>query len=139
MAQDEMLLQLTGISGVGIDIIEIDRIAKAVEKGGERFLQRIYTTAERLYCEEKRQPHSSYAARFAAKEAVLKAMGTGVSGGASFTDVEVCQKQGGAPSINLHNKTAIIAQEKGITEIMLSLSHSRKQAVAIAIAMKINR
>ena len=136
MKRDETLSLLPGISGVGIDIIEIERIEKAVQRSGERFLQRVFTAAERSYCENKRQPHSSYAARFAAKEAVLKALGTGLSSGASFTDVEVYQKSGGAPGINLYNNTAKLAEEKGITEIAISLSHNHNQAIAVAIAQK---
>ena len=121
--------------GVGVDIIEIERIEKALECGGERFLQRIFTPAERSFCESKAIPHASFAARFAAKEAVLKALGTGLSSGTAFIDVEVYQKRGGAPGVKLYNKTAEMARGKGITKVALSLSHDRGHAIAFAIAL----
>ena len=124
-----------GIAGIGVDLIEISRIEKALQRSGERFRQRIFTPLERAYCEGKAQPQASYAARFAAKEAVLKALGTGVSAGVSFTDVEVYQKQGGAPGVRLFHHAATTAQEKGITAVKLSLAHDRGRAIAFAIAL----
>ena len=129
------ILRLSGISGIGVDIIEISRIKKAIESSGDRFLQKIFTSEERKYCEEKRLSYSSYAARFAAKEAALKAMGIGVAFGARFTDIEVYHETAGAPGIKLYNKTAKIAREKGIVEIKLSLSHDQNQAIAFAVAL----
>ena len=133
---DESMLHLSGIFGIGIDIIEIDRIKKAVERSGERFLKRVFTAEEISYCEGKHYPFSSYAARFAAKEAVLKSMGTGVAGGAGFADVEVYLEPGGAPGIKLHSAAAAIANKKGIVKILISLSHDQSRAIAFAIALK---
>ena len=135
MKQEQTSL-FTGISGIGVDIIEIKRIEKALQHSGKRFQQRIFTPAERSYCEGKAKPQASYAARFAAKEAVLKALGIGISSGALFTDVEVYRKQGGAPGVNLYNKAAGIAKDKGVTEIKLSLSHDRGMAIAFAVTLR---
>jgi holo-[acyl-carrier protein] synthase len=126
----------TGISGIGVDIIEIGRIQKAVEKSGEKFLQRVYTPDEQAYCAGKRHPFASYAVRFAAKEAVLKALGAGVSGGYSLSEVEVVSLPGGKPIVKLHNNIAKIALEKGVEKVLLSLSHDQRQAIAFAIAIQ---
>jgi len=122
-----------GLIGAGTDIIEIDRIKQAVERGGNRFLERVFTPGERGFCEARKDRFSCYAARFAAKEAVLKALGTGLAG-CGFLDVEVQRPGGGRPEIKLRGAAAEVAMEKGIAVILISISHNRENAVAFAIA-----
>ena len=116
-------------ASIGIDIIEIHRIREAAERWPDRFLHRIYTEAELRDC-GRRWP--SLAARFAAKEAVLKAMG--VSKGIGWKDIEVLRQENDAPSIGLHGNARIIAKQLGIRNFAVSLSHSEKYAVAVSIA-----
>jgi len=122
-----------GIIGIGADIIEIHRIKRAVERGGRRFLERVFTPAERDFCNARRDRYACYAARFAAKEAVLKAMGTGLSG-CRWVDVEVARRGGGRPEILLHGTAAKLAGRKGIATVLISLSHGLEHAVAFAVA-----
>lgn len=124
-----------GIIGVGTDIIEIERIKQAVERGGRRFLERVFTSGERALCEARRDRFACYAARFAAKEAVLKAMGTGLAG-CRWVDVEVDRSSEGRPEILLHREAAEQAKEKGIAVVLISLSHDRDRALAFALAVK---
>ena len=114
----------------GVDIIEIPRIKGVLERYGHRFLNRIFTPNEIAYCRE-RAPN--LAARFAAKEATMKALGTGVKG-VSWKDIEVTRRQSGAPGIQLYGRAEKRAANLGITEISISLSHSREYAVAFVIA-----
>jgi holo-[acyl-carrier protein] synthase len=114
---------------VGIDIIEIDRIAAVAGRYPRRFLERIYTPGERAYC-RGRAPQ--LAARFAAKEAVMKMLGTGVRG-VPWKDVEVVRERGSAPEIRLHGKAKTVADRLGLCRIALSLSHSRQYAVASVV------
>jgi len=116
---------------IGVDIIEIERIRQAKERWGERFLGRIYTEGERLYC--KGHP-SRLATRFAAKEAVMKALGTGRRG-AGWRDIEVVRERGSPPSIRLHGRALQRAQALGISELALSLSHSRDYAIAFVVGI----
>ena len=113
----------------GIDIIEIDRIASVNERYPGRFLEKIYTAGEQEYC-RGRAPQ--LASRFAAKEAVMKMLGTGVRG-VPWKDVEVVRPRGKAPEIVLHGNARVIGQRLGITRIALSLSHSKLYAVASAV------
>lgn len=122
-----------GLIGVGTDIIEIDRVKGAVERSGSRFLERVFTFGERLFCDARRDCFACYAARFAAKEAVLKALGSGLSG-CRWVDVEVSRINGGRPEILLHGAAAEMAKERGIATVLISLSHDRERAVAFAIA-----
>lgn len=114
---------------VGVDIIEIDRVAATLARFGDRFLQRIYTTGEIAYC-RGRAPQ--LAARFAAKEAVMKALGTGTRG-VGWQEVEVTRKRSGEPGIALHGRAATRAEKLGIDHLALSLSHSRHYAVASVV------
>ena len=113
----------------GVDIIEIDRVERVYAEYGERFLRRIYTAGEIAYC-RGRAPQ--LASRFAAKEAVMKLLGTGVRG-VRWRDIEVVRARGQAPAIRLHGTAAARAERIGLTDIALSLSHSRRYAVASAI------
>ena len=115
---------------VGVDTIEIDRIAATLERWGERFLHRIYTEGERAYC-RGRAPQ--LAARFAAKEAVMKALGTGRIG-VGWREVEVYREPSGAPSILLHGRAEKRARLLGLDHFAVSLSHSRNQAIAFVVA-----
>lgn len=119
------------IKGCGVDIIEIDRIATALQKDG--FRHRIYTQTEKEYLEPK-QPQS-WAAGFAAKEAVMKALGIGWQKGIKFTDIEVQHDQYGKPSIALFGVALDIAGRNNITQVHISLSHNNQVAVAYAIAV----
>ena len=122
------------IVGVGVDIMQVDRIRGAVDRHGERFLQRIYTDEEIQYCRSGAHPFQRFATRFAAKEAVLKALGVGWQRGTSFRDVVVEIDDLGAPSVQLSGRSREIASEKGVCSIHLSLSHDRQYAVAQAVA-----
>lgn len=116
----------------GVDLIEIDRIAATLQRYGERFLRRIYTPDEIAYC-RGRAPN--LAARFAAKEAVMKSLGTGYRG-VGWRDVEVVRAPSGAPSPRLHGRARQRAERLGVTEIGISLSHSRGFALAFAVATR---
>ena len=113
----------------GIDIIEISRVRGVLERYGQRFLDRIFTPAEIAYSRE-RAPN--LAARFAAKEATMKALGTGVRG-VGWKDIEVVRQESGAPSIELHGRAKQRAQRLGVQEVAISLSHSRDYAVASVV------
>ncbi len=113
----------------GVDLIEIPRIARALERYGQRFLRRIFTAGEIAYCRE-RPPN--LAARFAAKEATMKALGTGVRG-VGWKDIEVVRQPSGAPTIKLHGRALSRAKRLGVCEISLSLTHSREYAVAFVV------
>ncbi len=114
----------------GIDIIEIHRIAAVADRYPKRFLEKVYTQGEQAYC-RGRAPQ--LASRFAAKEAVMKALGTGVRG-VAWKEVEVTRQRGQAPEITLHGRALKRAQKMGITRMALSLSHSREFAVASVVA-----
>ena len=116
----------------GVDLIEIERIAATLQRYGERFLRRIYTPDEIAYC-RGRAPN--LAARFAAKEAVMKSLGTGFRG-VGWRDVEVVRASSGAPSPRLHGRARRRAERLGVTEISISLTHSRGFALAFAVAVR---
>lgn len=119
------------ILGIGCDIIEIARIGKALQRQG--FCQRVYTEAESSYCLSRgAQAAASFAARFAAKEAVLKALGTGLRGG-SLKEIEVVQDALGKPGIRLTGYHLRLAQAQGVHKIYLSLSHSRENSIAYVV------
>ncbi|MCS7221948.1 MAG: holo-ACP synthase [Anaerolineae bacterium] len=115
---------------VGIDIVELDRIASAVARWGDRFLRRIYTSAELAYCGRR---VASLAARWAAKEAVSKALGCGWLE-VGWTEIEIERSPTGQPRVHLHGRAQAHARRLGLTEWALSLSHSRDHAVAIVVA-----
>ena len=121
------------IVGTGIDLAEVPRIAAAIERFGDRFLHRIFTDAEIRYCDSKANRAERYAARFAAKEAGLKAIGTGWRRGVSWTDVEVGREPGGRPTILFHGKAAEFAEKLGVKNAALSLTHTKDTAMAQVI------
>ncbi|MGI5839193.1 MAG: holo-ACP synthase [bacterium] len=122
------------IWGTGIDIVEIDRIERMVARKGDRFLNRVFTVGEIAYCRRSRRPGARLAARFAAKEAVLKALGLGLRR-MKWADIEIIRDELGKPIVRLSGKAAAVAAERGIREIHLSLSHGRDYACAQAIAV----
>ena len=121
------------IVGTGIDIAEVPRIAQAIERYGDRFLCRIFTEGEIQYCESKANRSERYAARFAAKEAAMKALGTGWNHGVRWRDVEVRREPGGRPTVAFHGKAAEFADRLGARHVALSLSHTAEQAIAHVI------
>lgn len=120
------------ILGTGIDLVENARIAASIEKLGEPFLRRIFTAGEIEYCQKMRNPAPHFAARFAAKEAVSKAFGSGIGEQLSWLDMEVTRDALGAPSVLLHGGGKALATTRGVQRIFLSLSHTEHYAVASA-------
>jgi len=121
------------IVGTGVDIAEVPRIAASIRRFGDRFLRRIFTEGEIRYCESKANRVERYAARFAAKEAAMKAIGTGWNHGVTWRDCEVCRAPGGRPTITFHGKAAEFAAKLGAVHIALSLSHTEQFAIAQVI------
>jgi holo-[acyl-carrier protein] synthase len=121
------------IVGTGIDIVEIARIEHAIERFGDRFLKRIYTEIERRYCDSKANRVERYAGRFAAKEAAMKALGTGWNHGVRWRDCEVVRLPGKRPMITFHGKASEFAAKLGIKNATLSISHTKEQAIAQVI------
>ncbi len=121
------------ILGTGIDIVEIKRIGRILERQKDRFIQRVFTPGERQYCKMHRDPAPHYAARFAAKEAVFKALGTGWAKGVTWLDVEVRREEGDAPILELHGEALKLSRKMGTQRCHLSLSHSDEWAVALVV------
>jgi holo-[acyl-carrier protein] synthase len=121
------------IIGTGIDVVEVERIAAALERFGQRFQRRIFTPAEMRYCDSKRNRAERYAARFAAKEAAVKALGTGWSQGVAWREVEVRREPGGRPTLHFTGVAAQHAQRLGMKRAALSLTHTKEQAMAQVI------
>lgn len=120
--------------GLGVDIVDIARMKRVLERS-PRFATRVFTEGERSYCEATAQPHVHYATRFAAKEAVLKALGTGFSCGIAPADVEVVRPKNGRPAAKLHRRAAQVAHDLGVRELPISLSYTHTDAVACAMAI----
>ncbi len=123
------------VIGVGTDIVEVLRIGQMIERHGEVFLNRVYTDDEIRYCQRRREYTQHYAGRWAAKEAVMKTLGTGWSRGIGWRDIEVCSSRSGAPSIILRGAAREIAEQAGICDVLISISHCRTFATATAIAV----
>ncbi|HVP11018.1 MAG TPA: holo-ACP synthase [Phycisphaerae bacterium] len=119
----------------GIDLVECDRIERIWRQHPERFLARILTPAERAYCERKKNPLPHIAGRFAAKEAVLKVLGTGWRGQIAWTDIEVLNDLAGQPHVTLAGYTWEVADRLGIKKILISITHTEKHAAASAIGV----
>jgi holo-[acyl-carrier protein] synthase len=121
------------IAGSGIDVVEIARIQRAMDRFGKRFLDRIYLADEQAYCVRKRNSAESFAARFAAKEAAAKALGTGISHGVNWLEFEVVRESSGRPTLRFHGRAANIAGRLGITRSSLSLTHTAQLAAATVV------
>jgi holo-[acyl-carrier protein] synthase len=121
------------IIGTGVDIAEVARIRESIERFGDRFLHRVFTEGEINYCQPRANRFESYAARFAAKEAGMKALGTGWSHGVRWRDIEVVRPKGQRPTIQFHGEAAGIAAKIGTKNIALSITHTSEQALAHVI------
>ncbi len=121
------------IVGTGIDVVEVPRVAAALERFGRRFVERIFTEEEIRYCDSKANPAERYAARFAAKEAAMKAIGTGWNHGVRWRDVEVRRMRGGRPTLVLSGKAAEFAQQLGAVRSQVSITHTAAEAIAHVI------
>jgi holo-[acyl-carrier protein] synthase len=121
------------IVGTGVDLAEVDRIRESIERFGEKFLKRIYTEREIAYVERKANKYERYAARFAAKEAGMKAIGTGWRKGVRWQDFEVVNLPSGRPTLKLHGVAAEFASRLGVTNIQLSLTHTAQSGLAYVI------
>jgi len=121
------------ILGSGVDLAEVDRIRQSVERFADRFLQRIYTEREIAYVERKANRFERYAARFAAKEAGMKALGTGWRRGIQWKDFEVINLPSGRPTLLLHGEAEAIAAQMGVRNVQLSLTHTSRDALAYVI------
>jgi holo-[acyl-carrier protein] synthase len=121
------------VLGLGTDLIEIERIQVSMDRFGERFLERVFTAGEIAYCMRKRQSAESFAARFAAKEAGAKALGTGISRGVSWKEIEVRREMGQRPTLHFSGRAGELAKAMGVRRVQLTLSHSRTVAIAVAV------
>jgi len=121
------------IIGTGVDICEVSRMGESIARFGDRFLQRVFTEGEIRYCKSKRNSVERFAARFAAKEAAMKALGTGASRGVTWTSIEVAHAPGGRPVLRLTARTSEIADRLGVKRISLSVTHTASTAMAIVI------
>jgi holo-[acyl-carrier protein] synthase len=121
------------ITGSGIDVIEIERVQHSIERFGQRFLDRVFLNAEQAYCQTKRNSAESFAARFAAKEAAAKALGTGMRHGVSWLEIEVVREPSGRPTLRFHGRAAQMAERLGVVRSSLSLSHSTGLALASVV------
>ena len=121
------------IVGMGIDVAEVPRIQAVIESQKDRFLRRVYTLDEVAYCEQFKNKYERYAGRFAAKEAAMKALGTGWRRGVRWVDFEVVREKGGRPTIRLDGEARKIAEELGVMRIALSITHTEAQALAQVI------
>jgi holo-[acyl-carrier protein] synthase len=121
--------------GIGIDVVEVDRIADALERHGDAFRDRIFTESERAYCSSQKRPALHYAARFAAKEAVAKAFGTGIGKDLGWLDMEIIRRPSGEPALELSGTGKAYAEANGIADVKISLTHARDYAAATAVAL----
>ncbi len=121
------------IIGIGVDLVEITRFRKVIERLKDRFIGRIFAPGEQQFCMEHRDPVPHFAARFAAKEALFKALGTGWAKGVTWLDVEVQRERQDAPKIILHGEAQRLCAAMGVQKIHLSLTHSESRAIAMVV------
>ena len=124
------------IVGSGIDLVEISRIQQSMDRHGKHFLDRVYTATEQAYCLRKRNSAESFAARFAAKEAGAKALGTGISYGVSWLEIEVVREPSGRPTLRFHGRAAQFAERLGVVRTALSITHTADLAMASVLFEK---
>jgi holo-[acyl-carrier protein] synthase len=122
------------VLGFGTDLIETKRVQESIDRYGERFLERVFTEGEIAYCRRKKNSGESFAARFAAKEAGAKALGTGISRGVTWKELEVRREVSGKPTLHLSGRAAELAEAMGVRRLQLSLTHSRELAMAVVVA-----
>jgi holo-[acyl-carrier protein] synthase len=133
-AESPLPLPVSGtVVGVGVDLCEVERLRTAMART-PRLRERVFSAREQFYCEQRRDPGERYAARFAAKEAVLKALGVGI-GACSLREIEVVSRPSGAPELVLHATAASLARERGVTRWHISLTHTSSLAQATVVAM----
>jgi holo-[acyl-carrier protein] synthase len=128
-----MMTDGANILGTGVDIVETARIRDSLERFGERFLNRCFWPDEVAYCNGMKFPALHFAARFAAKEAISKAFGTGIGHHLGWKDMEICKRNSGEPYAVLHGKGTDLAAARGVTEVFVSLSHCKDYAAAHAV------
>lgn len=121
------------ISGIGNDIIEVSRIQKVIERHGKRFLNKVFTLSEQHYCLKHKESNRHFAGRFAAKEAIVKALGTGLKEGISWLDFEIINNEDGKPIVHL---SAFIQERFNHPNILLSISHCKEYATAVALLIR---
>jgi holo-[acyl-carrier protein] synthase len=121
------------IVGMGIDLAEVERMEAAIRRHGRALVERVFTPGEIRYCESHRNATERYAARFAAKEAAMKALGTGWRRGVRWVDIEVANEPGGRPTLRLHGRTKELAEEHGVRRVSLSMTHTSGFALAQVI------
>jgi holo-[acyl-carrier protein] synthase len=131
--------EFMSIIGIGTDIVECLRIAKMIERHGELFLNRVYTPREIEYCSSRKAATQHYAGRWAAKEAILKALGTGWARGIRWQDIEIRNDLAGKPSVALAGGARTVCERLGIGEMLISISHCRSHATAYALAVGADR
>jgi len=127
------------ILGLGMDIVETKRIAESIERFGDRFLQRVFLEDEVAYAHSMKFPHLHLAARFAAKEAGAKALGTGISRGVTWREIEVVREPGGRPALRFHGRAAEMAERMNARRAALSITHTRDMAMASVVLEDANR
>ncbi len=123
------------IFGIGIDVVEVARLESSMAEFGERFASRVFTAAEREYCERQKNPAIHYAARFAAKEAVAKALGTGIGKDLSWLDMEIRRRDTGEPEVHLSGDGEKFAKANKLGQIKISLTHAQHYAAANAVVL----
>ncbi|MEN8774145.1 MAG: holo-ACP synthase [Akkermansiaceae bacterium] len=121
--------------GIGIDVVEVSRIRSSIDEFGQKFLNRIFTDQEREYCQRQKRPELHFAARFAAKEAISKAFGTGIGKDVGWLDMEIIRKASGEPEVSLTGAAAQCAKDRGVAQVMVSLTHAKHYAAANAVVM----
>jgi holo-[acyl-carrier protein] synthase len=124
-----------GILTNGIDLVDFPRIEEMIQRHGERFINRVFTAAEQAYADKNRNRVEKYAGRFAAKEAVLKLLGTGWRGKIAWTDIEIINNKAGQPQVTLGGEVKTIADNIGISQISISITHTANFAIASAVAL----
>ena len=122
----------------GVDLVACARLSESIERHGQRFLDRVFTEAEQVYCRGKKREIEHYAGRFAAKEAVLKVLGTGWRNGINWTDIEIRNQPSGEPKVSLSGRCREIADELGLAGIVISISHTDTHAIASAIGLAVS-
>lgn len=121
---------MSAVKGIGVDLVRVERMRKMMERWDRRFLSRVFTPEELSYCLKRRRPEQHLAARFAAKEAALKALGTGLSMGVRWREIEVRRSRGEAPTIHFSGRTGALSQERGTARGLVSLTHDGEYAMA---------